>query len=89
MHKSLQTCSQFCAAGDAIVLLEDGVYALSHVAIGTLLQSGVRLFALEADVLARGLKNTNIWRTEASQVQMIDYDQFVALCVEFPTQKNW
>lgn len=89
MHKSLLTCSQFCTTGDAILLLEDGVYALSHVAIGALLQSGIRLFAIEADVSARGLKNTNIWRTEASQVQMINYDQFVELCVEFPTQKNW
>ena len=89
MHKSLLTCAQFCATGDAILLLEDGVYALSHTALGTLSQSGIRIFAIEADVSARGLHNIEIWRTEATQVQMIDYDQFVALCVEFPTQKNW
>ena len=53
---------------DCLVMLEDGVYlALSEVNYG---------FAIRADVEARGL----LKKTPKS-VELIDYDEFVRLCV--------
>ncbi len=88
-HNSLQTCSQFCAEGDAIILLEDGVYAITHPGVSTLLDEKFRVYAIEADVLARGLQKKTYQPTGDNSVILITYDRFVEICVEFPKQKNW
>ena len=84
-HRSLKTCSQFCRKGDAIVLLEDGVYGISHPDIVQLIrEKEIRVYAITADLAARGL----VARLP-EQVPSISYAKFVDLCVEFPKTKTW
>ena len=83
-HSSLQKCLDFCLDDDAIVFLEDGVYALTHKALASV--SNTPLYAIEADITARGLTETY---QNQDRVQVISYEDFVALCIEYPKLKNW
>ncbi|HJL61497.1 MAG TPA: sulfurtransferase complex subunit TusB [Pseudomonadales bacterium] len=83
-NRSLINCVRFGQKDDALVLLENGVYAVSHPDLDDLLKSGIRVFAIEADMMARGLSHEL-----NGQVDIISYEQFVGLCVEYPRQKNW
>ena len=84
---TLDSCLRFISAGDVILLLEDGVYA---AAAGTV-KSGVieqaltkipEIYAMRADVDARGLKNL------IPGVKLTDYEGFVDL-VEQHTIHAW
>ena len=86
-YKALHNCAEFCAPQDALVLIEDGVYAVGHPDLALILNAGIRVFAIEADAMARGL--TTLSTRHNGQCEFIGYDRFVALCVEFPKQKNW
>lgn len=79
---ALQSCLRFSGDDDGIVLLEDGVYAAASAATG--LAQRRRVYAIRADVLARGLADRLM-----ESVEVIDYSGFVKLCAEFPVVKNW
>lgn len=81
--RAMASCLEFSRQEDGIVLLEDGVYAAVAGASSTLAERP-RVYAIRADVLARGLSGR---LTDA--VEVIDYAGFVKLCVEFPVVKNW
>lgn len=80
----LASCLRFAAPGDVILLLEDGVYAASRGADCGLEQHTHVIYAIAADVKARGLDERL-----RDDVEMIGYEAFVALCTRFDVIKNW
>jgi len=85
---ALQACLRAASAGDAILLIEDGVYCgkLPEAESSGLLQQpeDIALFALEADVFARGIQNQI-----ARAITLIDYDRFVELTEQHNACQNW
>lgn len=80
-NSALNSCYRVAQPNDPILLIEDGVYALlSHLSESPTTQ----LFALKADVDARGLGS----RAPAS-VQLIDDDGFVALTEQESNIQSW
>lgn len=74
--KTLENCMATLASSDAIIFINDGVYALvSHQK-----QLGnVSTFALEHDMKARGIETNNT----------INYAQFVALSCQHNPIQSW
>lgn len=81
---SLDTCLRFATASDAVVLIEDGVYAAAMSTASGLDNTAVPVYALLPDVKARGLSGK---LREA--VTTIGYDEFVTLCTRYAVIKNW
>lgn len=82
-HSALDSCLTYLRNGDALLLLEDGVYAaLADVDAG--LERAGTVYALDADVKARGLASRL-----ADGVEIVDYEGFVDLCTQFEKVKNW
>ena len=79
-------CLRLIAAGDALLLMGDGVYAaIAQTDAGTALQaSGAEIYVLAADATAAGVNSLLI--EEATRVDM---DGFVALTERFPRQQAW
>ncbi|WP_192456590.1 sulfurtransferase complex subunit TusB [Musicola keenii] len=73
-------------AGDALLLLQDGVIAALGAAsvLSRLQQSGARVYALQSDIDARGLGNQI-----STEIQLIDYTEFVQLTVKHARQLAW
>ncbi len=83
-HTALKACAETCATDDAVVLMEDGVYGLSHPDLSLILGLSTKVFAIEADCLARGIAAEN-----RPECERISYEKFVALCTENPKQMSW
>ena len=73
---------------DALLFLADGVYLLHKINphIEKLLKhiNNEKIFVLEPDVNARGLKNLI-----NNKIKLIDYDDFVALTEQYHPTMNW
>lgn len=83
-HGALDSCLQFMNAADVILLLEDGVFAaLANANCGLERAPGL-IYAISADVHARGLQDRL-----AERIELIDYGGFVDLCVKSTAVKNW
>ena len=77
---ALESCIRLTTSGDEILLLENGVYAVSH----PLLENcPCAVYALGADLNARGLT------TIAARLTIIDYARFVELVVAHNKQVAW
>ena len=71
-------CTLHLLEDDAVILIGDGVYAIT----GNKLDGRVPVYALESDLLARGvLATSNVTPTKMSQ--------FVALVVEHANSVTW
>lgn len=84
---SLASCLRMARAGHALLLTEDGVYAASAASAASEAMAacaGLRLYALEPDVQARGLAGR-----VAEGITLVDYAGFVALAAEHPTSHSW
>ena len=84
---SFDDCLRFCKAGDAILLLENGVYAAtndSEFAAQLAELDNVSCYALTPDVSARGLKDKL-----ARHVQLASDEDFVDLSVQQPKSLSW
>lgn len=86
--KALETCLKFARQGSAVLLIEDGVYA---VAKGTIVSKQVEealktlsIYALKPDVEARGMQSRTI-----EGVRLVDYGGFVDLVVEHDAVQSW
>ncbi|MCQ3830950.1 sulfurtransferase complex subunit TusB [Microbulbifer elongatus] len=77
---ALRDCLNAFAEDDALVLIEDGVYAAQTGAPNPLPSSNV--FVLLADAEARGI-------TIATGVEAIDEQQWVTLCVQHTPIVSW
>lgn len=84
-HQALASCLRACQTGDAILLLEDGVIgALPHSLILQESARDIDIYALEADLLARGLLSRI-----SPNIQVISYDDFVALACTHKNSISW
>ena len=86
---SLLSCLKHCKPGDAVLLVEDGVYGAlegSSVA-GEVKESldGVTLYVLGGDVSARGIGAGKMM----SEAKNVDYDGFVDLVTEHDRTQSW
>ncbi|GAA5442583.1 protein TusB [Microbulbifer sp. NBRC 101763] len=81
---ALRDCLQSFAEGDALLLIEDGVYALRHDALQTLQNSAV--YCLEADAAARGQREL---AAIVSGIKMIDDAGWVKLCTQHNPIVSW
>ena len=86
---ALQDCLALAQSGSAILLLEDGVYgAMDTVAnrrtFAAAQDKSLALFALEADLTARGI-GTDI----LSGFEIADYPRFVELCLQYSKVVSW
>ena len=74
---NLASCLTVAEPADAILLIEDGVYAVPPT-------TTVSLKALREDVLARGMKSHT-----ADSVTLISYEEFVDLVVAHQPVVSW
>lgn len=83
---ALAECLRAARPGDAVLLIEDGVYAAAtgSDALPRIQADGLRLYALRADIAARGLE-----RHLADGVELVDDAGFVGLCCEYRTVCSW
>ena len=88
-RNSLETCLRLVQPGSAILLIEDGVFALrsQSSAANTLAETigDRRLYALEPDMKARGLSADSM----IDGVELVDYDGFVRLTTEYDNLQSW
>lgn len=88
-HPSFNCWLRTVGPGQSLLLIEDAVYALlpdtRSVDALRLLPGSVRLYALEDDLLARGLALDDL----PAQVTVIDYPRMVELCVEHAKAVSW
>ena len=86
---SLEAAIKFSQAGSAILLIEDGVYALrKNAAAAEKLQAALgkhKVYALEPDLKARGLAP----ESALEGVSLVDYDGFVELATEYDKLQSW
>ncbi|MFT4995445.1 MAG: tRNA 2-thiouridine synthesizing protein B [Paraglaciecola sp.] len=82
---ALSQCLSLLAADDGLLLLQDGVYALTHHVYQPQLAHIKHLYVLADDLSARGVSN-DITLAHAMQ---IDFEQFVALSLKFNQVMSW
>ena len=85
---TLETCLSMAQPGNALLLIEDGVYAAT---VGSAMETPLRqacatlkIYALQPDLDARGMTGKLI-----DGVTLVDYGGFVDLTVEYPTSHSW
>ncbi len=85
-RNSLDTCVAYVRDGDAVLLIEDGVYAAMNggAAAGKLAGLG-EVCALGADLAARGIGEDKL----ADGVKVVDYAGFVDLVEAKDKVQSW
>lgn len=85
-HSALKQCLTFISAPATLLLIEEGVYAATNAAAPYLqpLPAGIDVYALEADLLARGL-STQI----NPRIKVIADRGFVELSVTCERMQAW
>lgn len=83
---ALESCLRFLSDDDEIILIEDGVYAAmpdtnKSDLIGSVISTH-KVYALEADIAARGIDKV------IDNINTADYEKFVDLIEAQPTQ-SW
>jgi tRNA 2-thiouridine synthesizing protein B len=85
---TLDTCLRMAQAGNALLLIEDGIYAAT---VGSAAEERVRqacttmkVYALQPDMDARGVTAKLI-----DGVTLVDYGGFVDLTAEYSTSHSW
>lgn len=81
--RSYHDCFAACQDKDAVIFIEDGVYAI------TLLEqypvaASIPVYALEDDLASRGLTTML-----TSRVKAISYEEFVRLVTEYDKVMSW
>jgi tRNA 2-thiouridine synthesizing protein B len=87
-RNSLESCLRFGRSGSAVLLIEDGVYAVTR---GNAAEPKVKeamrqmqVYALRPDLEARGMHDAVI-----DGVKLVDYGGFVDLVAEHNTVQSW
>lgn len=88
-HNTLKSCIAVSASTDGILLLEDGVFGVlesapDSEALRSLALQGIKIYALVNDVQARALEEK-----VSSHIQLIGYEEFVALTLHFNCIQSW
>ena len=86
--RALESCLRLAQPGNALLLIEDAVYAAVH---GNALEPRIRdvarrvaIYALAPDLEARGMKDAAI-----DAVELVDYAGFVDLVAAHETVQSW
>ena len=82
----LDDCLKVANGDDAVLLIEDGVYAVDNATTSPTASSATSspaMYALREDVLARGLTG------RATEVELIGYDDFVRLTCDHQPIVSW
>jgi len=87
-RNALESCLRFGRNGSAVLLIEDGVYAVTrgNAAEPKIRQamSQMKMYALQPDLEARGMQDAVI-----EGVKLVDYGGFVELVAEHSTVQSW
>lgn len=82
----LVSCLRLLGANDALLLTGDALYALqpntANLQALQLLPTGIALYALDEDLVARGLM-------APERVQAVGYPGFVELCSRYAKVNSW
>ena len=83
----LKSCLAYANSDDAVLLIEDGVYAAMSGTEFSLLTSDcdTDIYCLKADLAARGIDTDKI----SSGVKLVDYDGFVDLVAQKDAVNSW
>ena len=89
-RNSLDSCLSVCKADGSVLLIEDAVVAalqntVASEKINTAVASGIKFYALQEDIRARGLPEQRIM----DNVTLVDYTGFVNLVTENDRVQNW
>ncbi len=88
-RNSLDTCLRLAKQDSAILLIEDGIYAVQqNTAIADKIGAAVArhtVYALEPDLDARGIDKNAIM----DGISLVDYDGFVKLATEYSGVQSW
>ncbi len=88
-QRTLSACIAVCQPGDALLLIENGVYGSLPAspeaeALRALCERQVKVYALKADLQARGLIDR-----VADGITVVEYEEFVTLTVAHKTIQSW
>ncbi len=86
---TLASCLSICSNDDAILLIEDGVFGAVHHSpcaqnLAQMVARGVKVYALESDLKARGLD-----KRLHPHIEVTDYNGFVALSLDYRCVQSW
>jgi tRNA 2-thiouridine synthesizing protein B len=85
---ALASCLRLSKAGQALLLIEDGVYAATQASAAASGLGGalakLKVYVLQPDVEARGMAGKLV-----DGVTAVDYAGFVELVAEHPTNQSW
>jgi len=88
-RNSLDSCLRLAKADSAILLIEDGIYAVrkNSTAADKMQQAldSHPVYALEADLQARGVNTESM----IDGISLVDYDGFVKLTTEYDKLQSW
>ena len=87
-RNALDSCLRFGRHGSAVLLIEDGVYAVTR---GNIAEAKIKaalgqmkIYALRPDLEARGMQDAVI-----EGIQLVDYGGFVDLVTEHSAVQSW
>lgn len=84
-HSTLQSCLAVCSNQDAVLLMEDGVYAaLQTSELHSLTIQGLKVYVLSCDAEARAIS-----QKISSSFQLINYEKFVQLTITHNCVQSW
>jgi tRNA 2-thiouridine synthesizing protein B len=88
-RNSLDSCLKFAAAGNSLLLIEDGIYAAlkgsSMEAKVAAAQGSLKLYVLGPDLNARGFTDDRV----IPGINVVDYAGFVDLAAESDKVQAW
>lgn len=88
-RNSLDTCLRLAKKDAAILLIEDGIYAvLKNSSAADKMQQSTGnhpVYALRPDLEARGISPDNM----IDGISLVDYDGFVKLTTEYEQLQSW
>ena len=88
-RNSLDTCLRLARPGSAILLIEDGIYAVqensSAAANVKQAMENLPIYALQPDLQARGVGEASM----LDGITLLDYDGFVKLTTEYDNLQSW
>jgi len=79
-HPASRDCLRLLAKGDALLLIEDGVYLTQR---NRLAKKSVDIFSLQHDLHLRGLSPLQ------NHIKIINDDEFVELCTQYDKIISW
>lgn len=84
-HRALEQCLAVFAVGDALLLLNNGVYgALTGQPLADRLRDKP-CYGIQSDCVLRGLHPQKL----IAGIQLIGYQDFVRLCTEYDLIQSW